>query len=242
MIKKSPFKNFVITIGNLPTAYLESMSYYEALTYLTNYIANNIAPAERANSEAIKELQEYVADYFDNLDVQEEIDNKLDEMVSDGTLAEIINQEIFTELNTKIDNLADEFNITSFATFSPANNNMTINNGNYVSGDITIAKNASGTIAKIYGTVIISNVQPNSIASITLQDTDLIPDSNFAINPTGQTTHYTDVGTAFPVNNYCYVNSNETIVIESQANQLGVEASARVTLFPCLYFIKDFGD
>lgn len=35
-------------------------------------------------------LYEYVHDYFDNLDVQEEIDNKLDEMLDDGTLADII--------------------------------------------------------------------------------------------------------------------------------------------------------
>lgn len=35
-------------------------------------------------------LHDYVYDYFDNLDVQEEINNKLDEMAEAGTLAEII--------------------------------------------------------------------------------------------------------------------------------------------------------
>ena len=28
-----PFHKMLITIGNLPTAYIESMSYYEGLTY-----------------------------------------------------------------------------------------------------------------------------------------------------------------------------------------------------------------
>lgn len=37
------------------------------------------------------ELKDFVDNYFDNLDVQEEINNKLDEMAEDGTLAEIIN-------------------------------------------------------------------------------------------------------------------------------------------------------
>lgn len=36
------------------------------------------------------ELHDYVQDYFDNLDVQQEINNKLDAMVADGTLTNII--------------------------------------------------------------------------------------------------------------------------------------------------------
>lgn len=47
-------------------------------------------------------LYNYVHDYFDNLDVQTEINNKLDAMVEDGTMATIINQEIFGELNTAV--------------------------------------------------------------------------------------------------------------------------------------------
>lgn len=37
------------------------------------------------------ELKDFVEDYFDNLDVQEEINNKLDAMVEDGTMQELIN-------------------------------------------------------------------------------------------------------------------------------------------------------
>lgn len=36
------------------------------------------------------ELKDFVDDYFENLDVQEEINNKLDEMAEDGTLEEIV--------------------------------------------------------------------------------------------------------------------------------------------------------
>lgn len=43
--------------------------------------------------------------YLNNLDVQEEINNKLDEMAEDGTLEEIINQEIFGDINTRLNNL-----------------------------------------------------------------------------------------------------------------------------------------
>lgn len=95
----SPFKKLCITIGNLPTAYIESMSYYEGLTFLVNYLANNVIPAVNNNSEVVKELQDqfvilqnYVNNYFENLDVQEEINNKLDEMAAGGQLTDIIAQ------------------------------------------------------------------------------------------------------------------------------------------------------
>lgn len=95
----SPFKRFCITVGNLPTAYIESMSYYEGLTYLVNYLSNNVIPALNNNSAVVEELQEqftilknFVDNYFENLDVQQEINNKLDEMASDGTLLNIVSQ------------------------------------------------------------------------------------------------------------------------------------------------------
>lgn len=42
--------------------------------------------------DKFNELYTYVHDYFDNLDVQEEINNKLDQMLEDGVLEEIILQ------------------------------------------------------------------------------------------------------------------------------------------------------
>lgn len=58
-------------------------------------------------------LKDYVDEYFENLDVQEEINNKLDSMVSDGTLDEIIQPYLTQELQsmneriTLIDNKVD---------------------------------------------------------------------------------------------------------------------------------------
>ena len=93
----SPFKHLCMTIGNLPTAYVESMTYYECVTFLVKFIENQIMPAVNKNSEAITELQnlyielkKYVDDYFDNLDIQEEINTKIDEMVESGEFQEII--------------------------------------------------------------------------------------------------------------------------------------------------------
>lgn len=95
---ESPFRKFVTTIGVFPTAFTDAMTYYECLAYLVQYMENTMIPAINENAEAVEELQtlyiqlkSFVDNYFDNLDVQDEINNKLDEMAEDGTLAELIN-------------------------------------------------------------------------------------------------------------------------------------------------------
>ena len=117
----SPFRNFCITIGALPTSYLESMSYYEMLCWLCKYLENTINPAINNNAEALKELQEYVANYFDNLDVTEEINNKLDEMAEDGTLAQIINVEMIGSLS----NLTTDNKTNLVSAINEVNNGLT---------------------------------------------------------------------------------------------------------------------
>ena len=98
-INLPPFKRMCVTIGNLPSSFMESMSYYEALCWMYNYLDKTVIPAINTEGEAITELQTafttlktYVDNYFDNLDVQEEINNKLDAMAESGELTEIIAQ------------------------------------------------------------------------------------------------------------------------------------------------------
>lgn len=86
----SPFILFCQKV--IPLAFDESMSYYECLCALTNYLYNEVVPAVNNNADAVTELQNYVKNYFDNLDVQDEINNKLDEMAESGELTDIIAQ------------------------------------------------------------------------------------------------------------------------------------------------------
>lgn len=96
MNNESPLKRMVATVGSLPTAYLESMSYYECITYLVKYVESVISTIDD-NSELVKELQaeiiklkQYMDNYFANLDIQQEIDTKLDEMADQGQLTQLI--------------------------------------------------------------------------------------------------------------------------------------------------------
>ena len=78
------------------------------LIRMFNKLSKNTKEVVENYIEQFNELHDYVHDYFDNLDVQEEINNKLDAMVDDGTMAEIINQEIFGTINFKLDLLTND--------------------------------------------------------------------------------------------------------------------------------------
>lgn len=103
----------------LPLVYDDSLSYYELLCKVVDYLNNTIADVNTLGTDvdnlnkAFIQLQEYVNNYFSTLDVQEEINKKLDEMASDGTLYEIIRrytQPIVNEQNNKITVLESRMN------------------------------------------------------------------------------------------------------------------------------------
>lgn len=122
-----PFKRMCMTIGELPTSYLDSMTYYETLVWLCNYVEATVMPAINNNGAAIEELQtkyielkNYVDNYFSNLDVQKEINNKLDEMAVSGELTALISNYIdpfillqnqrIAEQNQNIDSFKSDVN------------------------------------------------------------------------------------------------------------------------------------
>lgn len=109
--KTGLFTNYIYKA--IPLAFDESMSYYETLCGLLHYLKNVILPTVNNNADAVAELQTlyeelrtYVDDYFKGLDVQEEINNKLDEMVEDGTLQEIIASYLDSKAIFGFDNVA----------------------------------------------------------------------------------------------------------------------------------------
>lgn len=60
------------------------------------YKMNELIKAQNIEIEKFNELYTYVHDYFDDLDVQEEINNKLDEMAQSGELEAILQQILNT--------------------------------------------------------------------------------------------------------------------------------------------------
>lgn len=151
--KLPPFKNFFATVGNIPSSYQESMTYFEMLQWFCNYLENTVIPTLNNNGQSVIELQNlfvelhsYVHDYFTNLDVQQEINNKLDTMASDGTLDQLllpyfnqykdeINAIVDTQ-NTSINNIRNTVN--NVASGSPKGAYNSVN-------DLITANPSSGT-------------------------------------------------------------------------------------------------
>lgn len=99
---------------------------------------------------AYTELQNYVNTYFDNLDVQDEINNKLDEMAEDGTLTTLIGNYVdpfIEEQNNRITTFENTTNDTITNFENSTNNSInTINTkvNQVVSGSPLVASSTSG--------------------------------------------------------------------------------------------------
>ena len=97
--KLNPFGRMCISLGMLPSSYKESLTYEEQLLWFFKFLDETVIPTVNNNADAVEELQAlyiqvktFVDEYFDNLDVQEEINNKLDDMAESGELTDIIAQ------------------------------------------------------------------------------------------------------------------------------------------------------
>lgn len=120
----------------MPLVYDDSLSYYELLCKVVNYLNNVIADigAMESNIQAldagfeqlqtyvnnnikaisdyinstVTTLTDYINNYFSSLDVQQEINNKLDEMVANGTFAAIITPIIKTQVKQDVTDWLEE--------------------------------------------------------------------------------------------------------------------------------------
>lgn len=115
----TPFKWFVLENFPFIEADFDALTEWQLFCKLgkeMNKIINseNTLGTQMENvTNAFIELQNYVNNYFKNLDVQKEINLKLNEMATDGTLDMIINQEIFGDINSKINELEKNVGIST---------------------------------------------------------------------------------------------------------------------------------
>lgn len=116
--KISPFKWQLLEsfpfIANDFDEYTEYALYCKLVEYMNKVIDGTNTLGEDVEEYIAKfnQLQNYVETYFDNLDVQDEINNKLNEMAEDGTLENLLNN-IFESLESDIDSLESNINVLS---------------------------------------------------------------------------------------------------------------------------------
>lgn len=97
-IKLTPFKMQVLQSFPFIDEDFDAITNYELLCKVVEYLNKTVENVDYLNDtvndyiDKFNELKSYVDNYFDNLDVQEEINNKLDEMAESGELTDIIAQ------------------------------------------------------------------------------------------------------------------------------------------------------
>lgn len=93
----------------LPVVYDDSLSYYELLCKVVDFLNKTMEDVDTLQGDvtnlhtAYVALQGYVNNYFDNLDVQEEINTKLDQMAESGALTALLKPFIPDLVETWLD-------------------------------------------------------------------------------------------------------------------------------------------
>lgn len=148
----------------LPLVYDDSLSYYELLCKVVDYLNKTMEDVETLHGDvtnlhtAYVELQGYVNNYFASLDVQQEINNKLDQMAISGELTNLL-EPFFTNLQNNISNLISRMN-----EFSKLQDGSTTGDAELIDGRISWTgssyenigeniRNTTNDINKIMGSV-----------------------------------------------------------------------------------------
>ena len=121
-INLSPFKWFVLENFPYIEADFDALTNWQLFCKLGKEMNKIIEKVNLAGQQtedltkAFNELKNYVDNYFKNLDVQEEINNKLDTLAENGTLYNIM-RPYFTSVDTKLEQIENK--VDSVASGSP---------------------------------------------------------------------------------------------------------------------------
>lgn len=111
-IQLPPFKWYVLQNFPFIEADFDAITNWQLFCKLGEEI-NKLVNATNSAGVQVEYLTDYVNNYFENLDVQGEIDNKLDEMVESGELQELISQYLDSQAIIGFNTNSDLANATN---------------------------------------------------------------------------------------------------------------------------------
>lgn len=112
--KLTPFKWFVLENFPFIEADFDALTDWQLFCKLGKEInkiiesQNLVGKQAEELTNAFNDLQNYVNNYFDNLDVQDEINNKLNEMAKSGELDELVGKYVTNDIQLQIDSINEE--------------------------------------------------------------------------------------------------------------------------------------
>lgn len=187
--KLTPFKWYVLQNFPFIEADFDALTNYQLLCkvidYLNKTIDNmNLTGEQMENlTKAMSELQNYVNNYFDNLDVQEEVNNKLNQMVQDGTLANILLNysntykiyNTYEDFINDIDNLSINVKITILGYYEVGDGGYSIY---YITNNIDNSKYQIELKENLYATLILENPKKINVLQLGLKNDGIFNNAN----------------------------------------------------------------
>lgn len=144
--------------------------------------------------------------------------------------------------NTKADNLASYFAMTSVTKYNtPSNYQITSGGGSVYSAELSVARNSDGTLCKIYGAITLTNTNTSGNSSVKLNiDTGIHPSEAITITGCGitQADNGSGLGT-IATGTAITINPNGTLVFQGYHSQ---GTTLYIRMFNGLIFVENFGD
>ena len=178
----------------LPLVYDDSLSYYELLCKVVDYLNKTMEDVETLHDDvtnlhtAYEQLQNYVNTYFSTLDVQQEINNKLDVMATDGTLSNLLAPLVQGfSMPTFVNSVSEMTDTTKVYVLTTNGHVYSYKNGawtdsGYVYGTNNLFFQAGTTVTSSSQLSSLGDALPNRTYLIGINSPDTLPDF-----PTGAT-------------------------------------------------------
>ena len=178
----------------LPLVYDDSLSYYELLCKVVDYLNKTMEDVETLHDDvtnlhtAYEQLQNYVNTYFSTLDVQQEINNKLDVMATDGTLSNLLAPLVQGfSMPTFVNSVSEMTDTTKVYVLTTNGHVYSYKNGawtdsGYVYGTNNLFFQAGTTVTSSSQLSSLGDALPNRTYLIGINSSDTLPDF-----PTGAT-------------------------------------------------------
>ena len=143
------------------TTYIQGASDYEIMAFLVGkYNAcleayGTITKLSTDTITACKQLQYWINNWFTNLDVQEEINKKLDSMVADGSFGTLLHQTFDTQINQQTTNAVTTWLV---ANVTPTGSAVVVDKSLSIEGAAADAKICGDKINALYTTLTTTTI------------------------------------------------------------------------------------
>ena len=173
------FRRFVLQNFPFIEQDFDALTDYQLICKVVEYLNKVIEVTNETTGQvellttAFNQLKDYVDHYFDNLDVQEEINNKLDQMAEDGVLQEIITTYIQSNVAWTFDTVADMKLSTNFVDGSFA---QTLGYRDAKDGGGVLYKIRTKTSADIPDEMLLIALSDNTLIAEAILDNEIRPE------------------------------------------------------------------